>query len=151
MLARTQVATAVRQNASNCDSGRMTSIQPELWVERAGQAVAFYADAFGARVLHRVGQGDDIVAQLAVGEAAFWVAAAGPDAGRFSPRAMGGATGRILLVADDPDAVLRRAVDAGAAEKSPVSDEHGWRLGRIVDPFGHEWEIGRPIGPWPAA
>ena len=34
-------------------------------------------------------------------------------------------------------------------EKSPVADEHGWRLGRIVDPFGHEWEIGRPLGVWP--
>ena len=125
------------------------SIQPELWVERASQAVAFYADAFGARVLHQAGQGDDIVAQLAVGEAAFWVAAAGPDSGRFSPGAIGGATSRTLLVADDPDAVVRRALDAGATQKSAVCDEHGWRLGRIVDPFGHEWEIGKPIGPWP--
>jgi PhnB protein len=94
----------------------MTSIQPELWVERAGQAVAFYAEAFGARVLHRVGDGDDIVAQLAVGDAAFWVAAAAPDMGRLSPHAAGGATSRTLLVADDPDAVVRRAVDAGATE-----------------------------------
>jgi PhnB protein len=129
----------------------MTSIQPELWVESAGQAVAFYAEAFGARVLHQVGQGDDIVAQLAVGEAAFWLAAAAPDMGRLSPGAAGGATSRILLVADDPDAVMRRAVSAGATEKSPVRDEHGWRLGRVVDPFGHEWEIGRPAGPWPPA
>ena len=65
-------------SAPDCDSGRMTSIQPELWIDRAGQAIAFYAAAFGARLLHRVGDGDDIVAQLAVGEAAFWVAAAGP-------------------------------------------------------------------------
>ena len=127
----------------------MTSIQPELWIDRAGQAVAFYAEAFGARILHLVGEGDDIVAQLAVGEAAFWVAAAGPDMGRFSPRTIGGATGRTLLVTDDPDAVLRRAIDAGATQKSPARDEHGWRLGRIIDPFGHEWEIGTPIGPWP--
>jgi PhnB protein len=129
----------------------MTSIQPELWVDRAGQAVAFYAAAFGARVLHQVGDGDDIVAQLAVGDAAFWVAAAAPDAGRLSPLAAGGATGRTLLVADDPDAVVRQAVEAGATEKSAVGDEHGWRLGRVVDPFGHEWEIGRPIRPWPPA
>jgi PhnB protein len=129
----------------------MTSIQPELWVEHAGQAVAFYAEAFGARVLHQVGEGDDIVAQLAVGEAAFWVAAAAPDMGRLSPSAAGGATSRTLLVADDPDAAARRAVGAGATEKSPVRDEHGWRLGRVVDPFGHEWEIGRPIGYWPPA
>jgi len=38
---------------------------------------------------------------------------------------------------------------AGATQKSPARDEHGWRLGRIIDPFGHEWEIGKPIGPWP--
>jgi PhnB protein len=127
----------------------MTSIQPELWVERAGQAVAFYAAAFGARVLHQVGEGDDIVAQLGVGEAAFWVAPAAPGMGRLSPGTLGGATGRTLLVADDPDAVVRQAVAAGATEKSPVGDEHGWRLGRVVDPFGHEWEIGKPTRPWP--
>ena len=51
----------------------MTSIQPELWVEQAGGAVAFYAQAFGATVLHQVGEGDDIVAQLAVDDAVFWV------------------------------------------------------------------------------
>jgi PhnB protein len=112
----------------------MTSIQPELWVQHAGQAVAFYAEAFGARVLHQVGEGDDIVAQLAVGDAAFWVAAAAPDLGRLSPRAIGGATSRTLLVADDPDAVLRRAIHAGATEKSPASDEHGWPDRRPVRP-----------------
>jgi PhnB protein len=125
------------------------SIQPELWVDRAGAAVAFYEAAFGARVLHRVGEGDDIVAQLAAGDATFWVAADSPSLKRFSPQAIGGATSRTLLVADDPDAVIKRAVDAGATEAAPVEDEHGWRMGRIVDPFGHEWEIGKPLGAWP--
>jgi len=127
----------------------MASIQPQLWAEPAGRAVAFYADAFGATVRHRVGEGDDIVAQLAVGEAVFWVAPPGADLGRFSPAAIGGATGRMLLVVDDPDAVLARAVAAGAAEKAPAADEHGWHVGRVVDAFGHEWEIGRPLGAWP--
>ena len=127
----------------------MTSIQPELWVDRADEAVAFYKAAFGARVLHSVGEGDDIVAQLAVGDAAFWVSSAGPGIGRFSPLAIGGATSRTLLVTDDPERLMRGAVDAGAAEVSPVSDEHGWRLGRIRDPYGHDWEIGKPIIDWP--
>ena len=122
----------------------MTSIQPELWVDRAAAAVEFYRAAFDATVLHQVGDGEDIVAQLAVGEAVFWVGMAASTAGRFSPRAIGGATSRTLLVVDDPDEFQRRAVDAGATEASPVDDEHGWRLGRITDPFGHEWEIGRP-------
>lgn len=131
------------------ESRVVVSIQPELWVEQAGAALAFYRDAFGARVVHCVGEGDDIVAQLAVDEAMFWVAAAGPELGRFSPKALGGGTGRTLLVVDDPDSVVKSAVDAGAVATSAVGDEHGWRVGRVVDPFGHEWEVGKPIGPWP--
>src|SRR5262245_56774952 len=127
----------------------LTSIQPELWVETPREAVAFYESAFGATVLHRVGAGDNIVAQLGVGDAAFWVASASATMRRFSPHAIDGATSRTLLVVEDPDSVVRRAVGAGATESSPVSNEHGWRLGRIIDPFGHEWEIGTPLGVWP--
>jgi PhnB protein len=127
----------------------MTSIQPELWVDTPGEALSFYEAAFGATVLHRVGDRDDIVAQLGVGDAAFWVAPASSTMRRLSPRSIDGATSRTLLVVEDPDHILRQAVAAGATETSPVSDEHGWRLGRIVDPFGHEWEIGAPLGTWP--
>jgi PhnB protein len=127
----------------------MTSIQPELWVDAPSEAVPFYEAAFGASVLHRVGEGDDTVAQLAVGEAAFWVAGTSRTMRRLSPRMIEGATSRTLLVVDDPESVVRRAVAAGATESSPVGNEHGWRLGRIVDPFGHEWEIGVPLGAWP--
>ena len=63
----------------------MTSIQPELWVDNPREAVAFYEAAFGATVLHEAGGGDDIVAQLAVGEAAFWVAATSASLKRLSP------------------------------------------------------------------
>jgi PhnB protein len=127
----------------------MTSIQPELWVQGARRAVAFYQQAFDAVVLHLVGHEDDIVAQLAVGTAEFWVTQASSNMQRFSPLAIGGTTGRTLLVVDDPDTVLGQAVRAGATGIAPVGEEHGWRIGRIVDPFGHEWEIGRPLGVWP--
>jgi PhnB protein len=127
----------------------MTSIQPELWVERPREALAFYEKAFGATVIHCVGDGEDIVAQLRVGEAAFWVAPSSLSMKRLSPRSINGATSRTLLVVEEPDIVVRRAVTAGATETSPVANEHGWRLGRIVDPFGQEWEIGSPLGPWP--
>ncbi len=127
----------------------MTSIQPELWVDRPSDAVAYYEAAFGATVLHIVGEGDDIVAQLGVGDAAFWVAGTSAAMRRLSPLAVGGATGRTLLVAEDPDGVVRGAVAAGGTKLSAVKDEHGWRLGRIVDPLGHEWEIGTPLGAWP--
>ena len=127
----------------------MTSIQPELWVETPGEAVAFYEAAFGATVLHRVGEEDDIVAQLGVGDAAFWVGGTSAAMKRLSPRAIDGATSRMLLVVDDPERIVRQAVAAGARESSTVSNDHGWRLGRIIDPFGHEWEIGVPLGAWP--
>jgi PhnB protein len=124
-------------------------IEPQLWVEGARAAVSFYQDAFDAVVLHSVGDGDDIVAQLSVGESRFWVTAASQDMKRFSPIAIGGTTGRTLLTADEPEKVLDQAVAAGAIEVAPVGDEHGWRVGRIIDPFGHEWEIGRHLGSWP--
>ena len=127
----------------------MTSIQPELWVDRGAQAVAFYQAAFGATVLHQAGEGEDIVAQLAVGGAVFWVSTAGSSGRRLHPKAIGGTTSRTLLVVDDPDAVFRVAVAAGAVATAHPADEHGWRLGRITDPFGHEWEIGHPLGTWP--
>src|SRR5207244_6425459 len=80
--------------------GAMTSIQPELWVETPREAVEVYEAAFGATVLHRVGDGDDIVAQLGVGDAAFWVAATSATMKRLSPGAIDGATSRTLLVVE---------------------------------------------------
>lgn len=127
----------------------MTSIQPELWVKEGREAVAFYEAAFGATTLHLVGEGDDIVAQLGIGDVAFWVATASPTMKRLDPREAAGTTGRTLLIVEDPTALVQRAVAAGATETSPVDIEHGWQVGRIVDPFGQEWEIGKPIGPWP--
>jgi PhnB protein len=142
-------ATARAADTAREEAVTMTSIQPELWVDSPGDAIRFYEAAFGATVLHRVGEGDDSVAQLGVGDAAFWVAGTSATLKRLSPRAIDGATSRTLLVVEDPASVVRQSVAAGARESSPVGDEHGWRLGRIVDPFGHEWEIGSPLGAWP--
>jgi PhnB protein len=128
------------------------AIAPELSVRGGRAAVDFYREAFGAVEVYRVGgtdQHEAVVSQLAVQRASFWVADESPAHFNFSPETVGGSTTRMLLVVDDPDEVVRRAVGAGALEVSPVSNEHGWRLGRIEDPFGHHWEIGRPLIPWP--
>jgi PhnB protein len=128
------------------------AILPQLSVRRGRAAVEFYRAAFGAREVYRVGGDDEnesVVAQLAVGEASFWVADESPEHGTFSPESVGGGTVRLLLVVDDPDAAIERAVAAGATQIAAAGDEHGWRLGRIADPFGHHWEIGRPLGQWP--
>ena len=127
-------------------------IVPELAVRRGRAAIAFYEAAFGAVVEYRVGGTDEheeVVAQLSVDGAAFWVHDEAPAHGTFSPESVGGATTRLLLVVDDPEAVVDRALAAGATLVSAVAEEHGWRLGRVADPFGHRWEIGHPLGPWP--
>lgn len=51
----------------------------------------------------------------------------------------------MLLIVADPDSMFARAVAAGAREVYPVQERHGWRVGRMVDPFGHHWEIGCPV------
>lgn len=127
----------------------MTNIQPELWVEGASAAVDFYQTAFDAVVIHRVGHGTTSWLSWRSEPPSSGVAVANSNMQRLSPRAIGRTTGRTLLVVDDPDAVLDQAVSAGATEIVPVGEEHGWRIGRIVDPFGHEWEIGRSLGVWP--
>src|SRR6186997_2777305 len=127
-------------------------IVAQLSVRRGREAFEFYKDAFGAVEMYRVGGTDDnpaVVSQLAVGDATFWVADESPENANFSPESVGGGTVRMLLLVDDPDAAIARAADAGATVVYPAQDEHGWRLGRVVDPFGHHWEIGKPLGAWP--
>ena len=122
------------------------SIAPMLSVRRGALAIEFYKAAFGAGELFRLdGENGEVVARLAVGEAEFWLADESPENFNFSPESLGGGSVRMVLIVEDPDAALARAVTAGAAVIWPVSNQHGWRVGRIVDPFGHHWEIGKPL------
>jgi PhnB protein len=127
-------------------------VVPELSVRRGREAVEFYERAFGAVEVYRVGGTDDnpdVVSQLSIGDASFWVSDEAPSSANFSPESLGGGTVRMLLIVDDPMAAVERAKAAGATEVYPVSEQHRWLLGRIVDPYGHHWEIGRPLIPWP--
>jgi PhnB protein len=134
------------------DQRRRTSLEPQLAVRRGRAAVDFYQAAFGAACRYRVGgtdQHESVVAQLAVGDAVFWVADEAPEHGSFSPETLAGATARMLLIVDEPERTVALAVAGGATQIASVHDEHGWRLGRVVDPFGHHWEIGKPLADWP--
>jgi len=128
-------------------SNQKTSIAPMLSVRRGAKAVEFYKAAFGAGELFRLdNDSGEVVSQLAVGEAQFWVADESPENLNFSPQSLGGGSVRMVMVVDDPDAAFARAVAAGAGVIWPVTDQpYGWRVGRIVDPFGHHWEIGKPL------
>ena len=104
----------------------------------------FYQRGFGATVLYQIPPGG--VAQLAVGSADFWVAEESPAHQNFSPQSLNGCSVRMLLVTDEPDTLFARALAAGAKEVRPLTNDHGWRLGRLVDVAGHHWEIGKQLG-----
>ena len=134
--------------------GGRSGLMPELAVDDGRAAIDFYKAAFGAVELHRVGGVDgheSVVCQLAVGTASFWVADAGAESHTFSPAALGGGSVRMMLIAEDPDALQARALAAGASELAPVEDAHGWRVGKVLAPHGHQWEIARPPAAWPPA
>jgi PhnB protein len=123
-----------------------TSIAPMLSVRNGAKALEFYKAAFGAGELFRIDdESGAVVARLSVGAAEFWVADESPQHLNFSPESLGGGTVRMVMIVADPDAAFERAVAAGATVVWPVSNQYGWRLGRIVDPFGHHWEIGKPL------
>ena len=117
-----------------------------LSVRRGVRAIEFYKAAFGAGELFRLdSESGEVVARLGVGAAEFWLADESPEHFNFSPETLGGGTVRMVMIVEDPDAAFEQAVAAGATVVWPVSNQHGWRLGRIVDPFGHHWEIGKPL------
>ena len=120
-----------------------TSIAPWLSVSRATEAVDYYKAAFGAVERSRLedDEGSVVVAQLAIGGADFWLQEDVDSSPEFQDRR----SVRMILTVDDPDAVFEQAIAAGATEVAAVSESHGWRIGRIADPFGHHWEIGKPL------
>jgi PhnB protein len=128
------------------NNNNVCSIAPWLSVPNTARAVDFYISAFGAIEVYRLedpsGSG---VSRLSVGGAEFWLSGDSPEPESSNPGAVGGGSVRMILTVADPDTMFRQALSAGASEIFPVGEEHGWRLGRLVDPFGFHWEIGRPL------
>jgi|SRR6185437_4577837 len=132
------------------------SIAPWLNIADGRRAAEFYGAAFGAIETYRL-EGPDgaLILRFSTGGAEWWVsggpasgtsgeAARGADAGEPVP--LGAGTIRMILTVADPDTLFARALAAGATEVFPVGEGHGWRLGRLIDPFGLHWEIGHPLG-----
>jgi PhnB protein len=116
-------------------------------VRRGAAAVEFYKRAFGAEeILCVADDTGEIVARLSVDGAEFWLADESPTNANFSPETLGGSSMRMVLTGDNPDAVFERAIASGAKVVWPVADQsYGWRVGRLIDPFGHHWEVGKPL------
>ena len=125
---------------------RKTSLAPMLSVRHGKQAIDFYKEALAAQVVNCLENDGSVVALLSIHGAEFWIADESPEHKNFSPETLGGATTRLVLTVNDPDAFFERAVEAGGKAVSPVQDQpYGWRVGRLLDPYGHHWEIGKPL------
>lgn len=115
-----------------------------LIVPDAEAALAWYREALGATELWNLGG----VAGLAIHGAPFFLHEANPDnPAEDSPAAVGATSVRIELFVDDPDAVMKRALAAGATPGSPLEDHPHFdgtvhRQGGFRDPFGHNWSVG---------
>jgi PhnB protein len=125
----------------------LTTLTPMLTVSDAAEAIEFYRAAFGAVELSRqttpTGQ---IVAELSIDGQPFFVVDENPRAFNMSPATLDGTSVRLSLVVDDPDEWARRAIAVGASEIFPVEDQpYGMRQGRVSDPFGHHWLLGRKL------
>jgi PhnB protein len=121
------------------------SIAPWLSVPSAAKAVTFYTSAFEAKEIYRhADPSGGIVVRLSVNGAEFWLSQDSPDQ-LESQELIGGGSIRMILTVPNPDALFAQALAAGATEIFPVGEEHGWRLGRLADPFGLHWEVGYEI------
>ncbi len=123
-----------------------TSIAPWLTVRDGEKAVDFYKAALGAIEVYRLDVADaGVVVRLSVSGAEFWLSDGATDTENGNPESVGGGTVRMTLTTASPVALFEQALKAGATEIFPVGEEHGWRLGRLADPFGLHWEIGHPL------
>lgn len=117
-----------------------------LSLRRGSEAIGFYQTALGAELLFRIDDdAGSVVAQLSIDGAEFWIHDESPEYGNFSPESLNGSTTRMVLVVAEPDAIFAKATQAGATAVSVVQEQHGWRIGRVCDPYGHHWEIGKKL------
>src|SRR3982750_3564672 len=113
-----------------------TSIAPWLSVEDVTKAADFYKAAFDAVEIYRLEAPDGaLVFQLAVNGAAFWLSTGTPENEDAITAPLGNGAIRMILTVSNPDVLFAKALQAGATEVYPVGEEHGWKLGGIVDPF----------------
>ena len=118
---------------------------PNITVKDASKAIDYYKKVFGAQEMVRMpGPGGQGVmhAEIKIGDSIIMLADEMPGMGQKSPQSLGGHTGSIYLYVDDADSVYAKALASGGTGRGPMQDMFwGDRVGRVADPFGHEWSI----------
>jgi PhnB protein len=121
-----------------------TSFAPHLYIPNGVMDISFYKNAFDAVELKKLTNEDGTihVAELSIDGCLFHLHEEKTIAGQFSPSRINGTTFLVGLFVPDVDAVIEKAVKAGATIASPAqSYDYGYRQGEIKDPFGHIWLI----------
>ncbi len=122
----------------------VSSVAPWLSVRNSKKAVEFYSKAFGAIEIYHIEDPDgNAVIKLSVNGCEFWLSDSPSD--EKDKELVGGGTIRMILTVPGPDEFFARALQAGATEVYPVAEQNGWRMGRLSDPFGLHWEIGKEL------
>jgi PhnB protein len=124
------------------------TVTPYLTVDDAAGAIEYYKKAFGATERLRMDTPDGKVghAELEIGDSLLMLSDPSPEATTRPPSELGGTSAGIFLYVDDVDAVVKKALRAGATVTMEVADQFwGDRFGSIRDPFGHEWSIATHI------
>jgi PhnB protein len=117
---------------------------PYLHVKGAARAIEFYRQAFGATEVLRLAEPDGRIghAEIQIEGARIMLADEFPEHGILGPQSLGGTSVGLHLTVPDVDALAERAVAAGATLAKPIRDEfYGERGGKLVDPFGHSWQV----------
>jgi PhnB protein len=120
------------------------TVSPYLAVDDAAKAIEYYKQAFGAEETLRMNGPDGRIghAELKIGDSHVMLSDPFPQSTTTPPKELGGTTGSIFMYVEDVDAVVQKAVDAGATVTMEVDDMFwGDRFGSITDPFGHSWSI----------
>jgi PhnB protein len=125
-----------------------TFFAPQLFINNGIKDISFYANAFGAKEQKRFSNDDGSlhVAELSIDGAIFHLHEITAKSNFFSPEKHNGTTVIIGLFVQDVDAVIAKAIKAGATIINPAQDyDYGYRQGEIEDPFGHCWLIQKKI------
>jgi PhnB protein len=123
------------------------SVTPYLAVDGAARAIAFYAEAFGARERMRLDAPGGKIghAELEIGDSIIMLADPWPGGSFEAPRGESASVAIHIYVAD-ADAVFARALAAGATAIRPVETHfYGDRGGMLRDPFGHHWHVAHQV------
>ena len=120
------------------------SVTPYLILSSASDAIAFYKKALGADEVMRMDDpaGKIHHAEISIGGSRIMLADEHPEIQALSPKTIGGSPVSMHVYVEDVDALMERAVSAGAKLIRPVADQfYGDRVGGIEDPFGYRWFI----------